>query len=300
MLIMTLRTVRNMLRLLTMLAVTSAAVAQSPVVASNPSPSPASVEVSQNPAATVLGKLPPLPKGKSTVIGGEIQHLNPVLDRFTLKVFGGGTMKILFDERTQVFRNGVRIPVLDLRPDDHASVETTLDGSRVFALRIHMLTHLPQGQTEGQVASYAPQSRRLTIDAELSQQPIVLDVPPNTPISRVGETTFSAGQGGDADLVPGSLVRVTFTASGTGRGVATYVAVLATSGAHFVFGGVLRSLDMATGQMIIVDPRDNHRYPISFDPAQFSESRNLRLGSHLRVTARFDGRHYVATAITVE
>ena len=38
-----------------------------------------------------------------------------------------GAMKILFDERTQVYRDGVRIPLRDLRPEDHASVQTILE-----------------------------------------------------------------------------------------------------------------------------------------------------------------------------
>src|SRR5438874_2038300 len=83
--------------------------------------------------------LPALPQGKSTVLGGQITNVDPVLDQFTLRIFGQRPLKILFDERTQVYRNGTKIPLKDLRREEHASVETILEGTNVFAMSIHML-----------------------------------------------------------------------------------------------------------------------------------------------------------------
>jgi Domain of unknown function (DUF5666) len=277
-------------------ALTTFAAAQSSAPASNAAPAP----VSDPQAAAVVGKLPPLPAGKTTVLGGAIASINPVLDQFTLNIFGGGSMKILFDQRTQVFRNGQRISVMDLRPIDHASIETTLDGSHVYAMRIHLLTHLPQGECRGQVISYDAQSGLLQINAALSPQPVVLSVPAGTPIERVGQSIFQSGGGGVSDLAPGSLVDVKFTANGSGHGVATHIDVLATSGADFLFGGVVTFLDVPSGEMTILDPRDNSRYKVTFDAARFPVIQQLHEGSHVRVSARFDGSHYVATYITPE
>ncbi len=292
---MPLRKVRFMVRFLAVVALSSLAAAQSSA------PLPNSIRNSPpDPPVAVLGKLPPLPKGRTTVIGGAIRDINPVLDQFTLKIFGGSSMKILFDERTEVYRNGARIPVLNLRPIDHASVETTLDGTNVYAMRIHMLTKFPHGECMGQVINFDPQSGILRINAALSPQPIVLEVPAGTPVVRVGQSTFLAGGGGIADLAPGSLVDVNFSASGSGHGVATHIDVLATYGADFVFGGVLTFLDVPNGQMTILDPRDDHRYRVAFDPSQFPVSSQLREGSHVQVTAQFDGTRYVVTTITPE
>jgi hypothetical protein len=63
-----------------------------------------------------------LPQGKSTVIGGTISNVDPIADRLNLKIFGGRSMKILFDERTQVYRDGVKTSLRDLHANDHASV----------------------------------------------------------------------------------------------------------------------------------------------------------------------------------
>src|ERR1700679_1762124 len=67
--------------------------------------------------------LPPLPKGKTTILGGEIRNFDPVRDQFSLRIYGERPMRIWFDERTQVYRDGEKIPVRDLGPEDHASVE---------------------------------------------------------------------------------------------------------------------------------------------------------------------------------
>src|ERR1700746_2003362 len=59
-------------------------------------------------ALRAMPTLPPPPAGKSTEIGGTLLKVDLVRDQLTLHVFGGGTMKIFFDARTQVFRDGQR------------------------------------------------------------------------------------------------------------------------------------------------------------------------------------------------
>src|SRR5580658_8877449 len=85
-----------------------------------------------------LPDLPPMPRGKSTVIGGAIREVDRVRDQFTLNVFGGRALKVLFDERTKVYRDGIKSSIRDLHAGDHVSVETVLDGTTVFARSIHM------------------------------------------------------------------------------------------------------------------------------------------------------------------
>ena len=295
--------VREMVRFLAVVMLTSMAFGQSSSSPSTPTTqsTPADAGAVATPQSSASwGELPPPPSGKSTVIGGEIRSINPVLDEITLKVFGGQTMKILFDERTKAYVNGNRIPVLDLKPAEHASVETTLDGTKVFALRIHMLTQLPQGDARGQVLSYDPGNGRLRISSTLSQKMVTLTVPPNTPVVRTGQTAFTSGGGGVADLTPGALIDVKFEGNGQGNGVATHIDVLATNGATFVFSGVLTYLDLGAGRLTIDDPRDNNTYEVYFDPAEFPQSSQLHQGSHLQVTASFNGTRYTATAMTIE
>lgn len=285
-----------MVRLFAVMMLGSVAMAQSSFQGNAPS---TEITAAGN-AAVVSNGLPAMPKGKSTVIGGEIGKVDPVRDQLTLNVFGGGPhLKLFYDERTQAYRDGQKISVLQLHPEEHASVETTLDGTKVFALRIHILSQMPEGECRGQVLSYNSQTGELKINEGLSQEPITLHVPPGTPIMRVGQKTFTAQQTGSFNLSRGALVDAQFENS-KGQGVATRVNILAVPGSAFVFSGSLSFLDARAGRLVIVDPNNNENYQVFFDPSRFPISGQLHEGSRVRVTTNFDGVKYVASDIAVE
>ena len=244
-----------------------------------------------------LPPLPPAPKGKSTIIGGEIRGLDPVLDQFTLQVFGQKAIKILFDARTQAFRDGARIRISDLHLGEHASIQTVLDGTSVFAISIHMLSRTPEGECQGHVQSYNPDTRELVVSSSISREPIRLLVGANTSVLREGQTAFSSTASGQADLVNGALISARFQANKAGKAVANEIVILAVPGTSFVFSGELASFDMHSGLLVVMDPRDGKSYPIAFDAARFPASQNLRQGQHVRVVADYDGSRYTASEI---
>jgi hypothetical protein len=250
-------------------------------------------------AAANVPSLPPAPKGKSTILGGEIRNVDPVRDQLTLRVFGQRQLKILFDERTQVYLDGKQIPLRDLGPAGHASVQTVLDGTAVYALSIHMLSHLPEGEYQGRVLNYDPGTRELTLSATLSRQPLKLLVPANTPVVREGQKQFIDQQPGESDLVKGALVSVEFEPVKQGPSITRHVSILATPGSEFIFTGNISNLDMHSGSFVLIDPKDDQSYQVSFDATKLPESRKLREGDHLKVTADFDGTSYVASALAI-
>ena len=278
----------------------SVAMAQRSVAAENSGPSADVPQAVTTDAATVdRPSLPPPPKGRSTVEGGTIRSVDPVRDQLLLKVYGAKPMKILFDSRTQVYRDGVKAPLSDLHAQDHASIETVLDGTKIFALSIHMLSQAPVGECQGQVQSYDSASGRLVVTAALSRQPITLHVPAGTSVVGVGQVTVSSPSAGLQDLVRGTLVSVKFDSSNNGRGVARQISILAIPGSSFVFTGNVVSLDLAANRLVLLDPKDDQTYSIVFDRGRFPMSRDLRVGSHVTVTTNFDGTHYVATAAKI-
>ncbi|HET8635530.1 MAG TPA: hypothetical protein VFL96_01630 [Acidobacteriaceae bacterium] len=245
--------------------------------------------------------LPPPPSGTATVMGGVIRDLDPVRDQFKLDVFGGGKpVKVLFDARTRIFRDGKPVKVRDLHTNDHASVETTLDGDNIYALSIHMLSKAPEGQMQGQVLDFDPGKGIATLAAALSSQPIKLYIPPNTPIARVGQTHFTAARSGAAQLEPGDLISAKFTSGDDGNGVAQQISILATPGSTFIFSGNITDLDMHSGLLVITDPRYNDTYSLYFNPLVFRDA-DLHTGDSVRVSARFNGKRYeVSTIAPVE
>jgi hypothetical protein len=232
-------------------------------------------------------------------MGGEIRDVDPVLDRFTLRAYGQKPMKILFDERTQVFRDGKRIPLRELRSSEHASIQTTLDGAAVFALSIHILSQSTPGDYEGEVLSFNPASGELTVGVAAGGEPFKLVVSRDTTFAREGQGVFSSGPSGPSDLQKGTLVSIKFDTDNNGHGVASRIAVLATPGSRFVFSGNVTGIDMHTGVLALVDPRDNLSYQVSFDSASIPIVQSVHSGQRVRVTAEYDGTHYLAREIMV-
>ena len=244
-----------------------------------------------------LSALPPEPAGKPTLIGGRIAKIDPVRDQFVLDVPGARPIKLLFDVRTQVFRDGVKLAPGDLHTGNRASVETVLDGTNVFALSVHMLTRPPVGECQGQVVKFDARTRELTLSSALSQKPLKLLMLPDTPIVREDNAVSSALS--PTDLMAGTLVAVKFEPDNQGRGVASQISVLATPGATLVIRGNISSLDLHAGRLVLEDATEDKSYQLSFDPAHIPLSRDLHLGESVRVTASFDGVRYVASAIDV-
>jgi hypothetical protein len=251
------------------------------------------------PPSADLSAIPPIPRGESTILGGAIRNVDPVLDRFTLRIVGEKPMRILFDERTQVFLDGKKIPLRDLRPSEHASVQTTLDGTSVFAISVHILSQLQEGAYQGEVVSYDPTTGNLNLVSGRGGEPILVKVSSETRFDRKGQKSFASDQTGASDLRPGALVSLQFEPDGRGRADATQITFLATPGSQFVFGGNLIALDMHTGTMVLLDPMNEQTYQISFNPVSLSNIQRIHAGQRVRVSTEYDGTRYVARVITL-
>ena len=191
-----------------------------------------------------------------------------------------------------------RIPVRDLGPEDHASVQTTLDGANVFAVSIHILSGSPEGECEGRVIKYDPDTGELAVSSSMSSEPVTLFVPENAGITRVGEPKFTAAPSGVSDLVAGTLISVSFESDAARRNVARLIKVLAVPGAAFVFTGNISFLDMHTGESSwLIRATERATKSTSIPPRPISET--LRPGANVTVTAIYDGARYTASKITV-
>ena len=243
------------------------------------------------------GDLLTLPKGKSTVIGGTISSVDPVSDALMLKVFGGKRLKVFFDERTQVYRDGAKTSLRDLHANDRASVETMLDGTAVFARSIHMLSQAPEGQCQGQVINYDAGTGQLTVNESLSHEPIKLRVPAGAAIVREGQSASASTAAGPADLTKGALITAQFRPENNGQGLVSRIAILAKPGEVLRFNGTVSFLDLRTNQFAVLDANDGQSYKISFDPGTTPAARDLHEGATVNVTAEFDGTRYLAQSI---
>ena len=239
-----------------------------------------------------LPDVPPLPKGETSLLGGTIGGVDLVRDRLTLYLFGGGRTRVLFDERTRVFREGKQVTLDDLKNGERASLDTTLDGTAIFARSIRLAPAMPTGQSTGQILRFDPASGELTLRDSLSPEPVTMRLAPNAAILRGDQAAAKA------DLRPGALVAVTFAPGGRSPTV-RQISILASPGAMFVFAGRVEHFDRHRGLLVLVDPRNNQSYEVNFDPSARSLTQDLRQGTDVTVQARFDGTHYQAREITV-
>ena len=172
------------------------------------SPNPASNTINPNATRKLPPEIPPLPEGKATLVGGIITNVDHVRDRVTLQVFGGNRTLVLFDERTRVIRDGKTANTDELKNGQRAYIDTTLDGTAIFAKNIRLEDYSPSAQSSGQVVAFDSRKGELTLRDSLSPEPVKMHLSQNATVVR-GDQPASI-----SDLRPGTLVNLNFVAEG--------------------------------------------------------------------------------------
>jgi hypothetical protein len=243
-------------------------------------------------AAELLPEPPSLPQGKATLVGGTLTKLDRVRDQITVRPFGGKDVRILFDGRTQIYRDGTKIPLTELRGGEKIYVDTVLDGSTIFAKNIRLLTRASTGESRGQIVSFDRDTSELVVNDVLSPKPVKLRIAPDTKITRDQQSASVA------DLHLRSLIEVKFETE-SGQIVAREIAIKAQPGTDFSFAGRVTNLDLHAGLLVLEDPRDRKTYEVHFDPATVRINGDVVEGAEVAVTADFDGTRYTTNAILV-
>ena len=257
-----------------------------------PQPATEASDIAIDPAS-LLPDLPKLPTAKASLIGGTIGRLDRVRDQITVQIFGGGNMKISFDTRTHVFRDGNEASVSDLRQGDRVYIETILDGSTVFARAIRLKTSTFAGESQGIITSYRADKGELQIRDALSPQAVKIRVTSQT---RIVDGAHAAST---SKLAPGTLVAIKFGPRQDGGEVAREVSVLATPGESFTFAGRVTAIDLRLGLLVLTSSIDHKTYEIYLDPSVVGVDDNLRPSADVTVLTRFQGNRYVARSVTL-
>jgi hypothetical protein len=254
-------------------------------------PSAEATDIALDPASLVPD-LPSLPREKATLIGGSVEKIDRLRDQLVMRVFGGGKMKILFDTRTKIYRDGNIASASDLRPGDRIYVDTILNGATVFARNIRLRSAVPVGESQGVIINYRADKGELLVRDSLSPESLKVRVAATTKIVQ-GDHPIAASQ-----LTAGTLVALKFDAQ-TDHDIAREISVLAIPGTNFTFAGELTTLNLRTGMLVLTSSTDHKTYEIYLDPAAMSVDDNLHQGAEISVVARFDGDHYTARTVTV-
>ena len=239
----------------------------------------------------VLG-VPPLPQGKTSLVGGTVANIDGVHNRLSVKVFGkGGKWNVAFDERTHFFVDGAETTFEKVKKGERVYVDTMLDGHRIFARNVHIVTKTGPASARGQVTDVG--DRSMTVQDALSDRPVHFRIDNNTQVKREGATSASLN-----DVQPGSLIAVQFSPGTEGRGTAREITILAAPGQSVTFAGTVRHLDLRNNQLAVENRTDNKTYEITFD-GEKNIPADLMVGSEVTIAAVFDGREYKASSISV-
>jgi hypothetical protein len=238
---------------------------------------------------------PPLPKGKPTLIGGTATHVDHVRNRLTIQPFGGGTkVKLVVDERSHIYRNGAETTVLGIQKGDRVYADTMLDGSRVFAKNIRVLTQPNLAEVRGQVIALHPDKGTISVQDQLSSRPVTFAV------GGITKYSSSKGAANSGDVQPGSLVDVQFATDRQNRDVAQEIVVLAKPGDNYIFLGVVTGLDMHSNMLVLANRSDEQDYEVHFSSSALADPRALKVGSEVTARATFDGKQYKASNVRIE
>jgi hypothetical protein len=238
---------------------------------------------------------PPLPEGKTTLVGGTVSSVDQVRDKMTVKVFGGGRWKIGFDERTHIFRNGAETTQLAIKKGERVSVDTMLDKSHheVFARNIRLGIPESPADVEGQITEVNPEHRTLVLRDQIGASPVRFSVSGDTRIIH-GTRTVSIN-----DLRPGSLVHVQFSPDRPNRGLAREINIIAAPGSSFTFVGKITFLDMHRGLLALQNVTDDKNYEIHVNQIPADVKDGLAVGTEVRIVATFEGPKYTAQTIAL-
>jgi hypothetical protein len=238
----------------------------------------------------VMG-VPPLPNGKTSMVGGRVGKIDGVRNKLVVKIFGGGQWTMAFDERTHFYRDGKETTFEEVKKGDRVYVDTLLDGHQILARNVRVKTTSRPADAQGQVTGLGHGS--ISVLDSLSGKPVQFRIAGDTQVKRAGQVVSID------DVQQGSLIAVQFAPEKENRGVAQEITIVAAPGENVTFAGMVTHLDVRTGLLAVSNRTDNKTYDIAFDREGRIPS-NLMVGSEVTVAAVFDGKHYKANQIHVD
>jgi cold shock CspA family protein len=232
--------------------------------------------------------LPPLTTHRITLMGGIVINADEVMNRMNFRPFGTRQkLQVHFDTRTHFYLDGKPITEREIKPGQRIYLDTMLNGDRVFAKTIWIRSTAESGVGRGQILNFDSQRQVVTIQEELSNQPIKLKLTPATVVRKGNQA------GSESDLAEGALVSLDFG----GQRELRNITVLASPGSVFTFAGRVTYVDVSQKLISLDNRSDGKKYDLHMDAIAPSALHQLHEGDDVSVSAVFDGSGYSARSI---
>jgi hypothetical protein len=222
-------------------------------------------------------------------VRGVLKRLDPVHDQMWIHVFGGGVIRIAFDPRTQLLPENTGAHLIGLPVGSVVSVDTVIDGGRLFARSVRTGASNPV-ELNGQVVQYDAAKSQLTLRDAMSPENVSLKVTSSTRVVNRGQPASPQA------LSAGMLVRVQFAPA---QNVAKTVEILAERGNSFTFEGRIVAVDLRALVLTLSSDSDQGVHELAIGSLDPTSLRLLREGADVSVQAEFDGDRYNARAVSI-
>jgi hypothetical protein len=233
-----------------------------------------------------------LQPSKLSLIGGQVKSIDQIRDHMTVHLFGAGTMRVNFDQRTHFYRDGKETTQLAVKSGDRVYLDTQLFEGKVFAKNVHVETGTSPADARGQIINFNRKNGDMIVRDELAGTTVRF---------RVGSQT--AVKSGDSSaplsaLRPGALIAVKFSPRSHNSGTAQEVSIIAEPGTSFTYFGRVTHLDVHSGLLAIENQADGKIYEIHFGHGLHVPD-DLLIGSQATATATFEGTDYLVQSLEV-
>ena len=235
---------------------------------------------------------PEMPDGRVSLIGGTVDRVDQIRNRMKVHIFGGSSMKVFFDERSHIYRDGVETTQLALKPGERVYLDTQLEKDKIFARNIQIKTRFQPADASGQIVNYDPQRGEFTLMDKLSGRPVHFRTTSDTIITAKERNAKPV-------LTTGALVNVKFAPGPKRDSIAREVELLIAPGKVVNFFGTLTSLNLRTGLLGIRNKSDDQLYGVHFTPSTSGITADLQPGAEVVIESVFNGTGYDARSISV-
>jgi len=222
--------------------------------------------------------------GKVGLVRGVLKRVDPIYDQLVIHTFGDGDVRIAFDGQTKLLADDGEERLSNIRAGSVLSVDTVMDGGKVFATSVRLGTS-SSAELSGQVVRYEATRSELILRDPISPENVSLRVTGETRVVQRGQTSSPQS------LSPGMLVRVHY-AGAQNVAVANEVEILAARGDSFAFEGRIIAVDLRSHVLSLSNNTDQSLRELIFGTLDSNSLSLLREGAQVSIHAEFDGDHY--------
>lgn len=225
---------------------------------------------------------------KVGLVRGVLNRIDPIYDQLVIQTFGGRSIRIAFDGRTQISPETSQAKLASLPAGSVVSIDTVTENGKLFAKSVRTSAS-GSAELNGQVIRYDATRSHLILRDPITPEEVTIRITPNTKVVKQDKSTLAQ------NLSSGTLVHVLFSAAGN---TAQQVEIIAEPGNTFTFEGRIIAVDLHSRVLSLSNATDQSLRELAFGTLDSGSLSLLREGAEVSIQAEFDGQRYNVRSVT--